>query len=287
MVRISRPRPKNEEQAKDFSDLIMNTLPNEDTWETRLSVPGADKKAVWSSMLAEGTLGDMAVLRNVRNMMQAGVDQIAIANAIRGITSKYITAGQLVQAFKTVPNFTAELDELFVKLFGNVDRHAAEIVIMVDVSGSMNDNLAKRGETKRFEVAAGLAAQLANAFARSHVYTFDNNERPANGRNILLVKEICEQVGGGTDCYGTWARVQRMHPNAHLVMITDEQDGGYMGRLRVRDFASNKASFIINVAPYEIGLAMPENNIERINGWSDKIPAYIVERIKGNAEDLV
>ena len=73
-----------------FKKLVDNSLTTPNTWEVNLSVPGTDKKAVWTKLLREGKLGGLALLRNLRNMQQVNVDEDLIIKSIRNIRSKRI-----------------------------------------------------------------------------------------------------------------------------------------------------------------------------------------------------
>src|SRR5579863_2754042 len=65
-------KPKDAEQAETWKKLVENTLESPDTWEVALSA-GKDKRETWTRLLSEGKLGGMAVLRNLRLMLAAGV----------------------------------------------------------------------------------------------------------------------------------------------------------------------------------------------------------------------
>jgi 60 kDa SS-A/Ro ribonucleoprotein len=63
-------KPKDDAQAALWKRLADDQLATPDTWEVALS-GGADKKAAFERLLAEGKLGYMALLRNLRNMQRA------------------------------------------------------------------------------------------------------------------------------------------------------------------------------------------------------------------------
>jgi len=68
---LSHARPKDKAQAEVWKKLVDGTMTAPDTWEVELSA-GKDKKETFTRLLAEGKLGGLAVLRNLRNMQQAG-----------------------------------------------------------------------------------------------------------------------------------------------------------------------------------------------------------------------
>ena len=83
-IRITRPKPADADQAELWRKLVKGELATPDTWEVELS-KGGDKKASWTRLLAEDKLGGLAMLRNIRNMTKAGVDDEVIRQGIRGV----------------------------------------------------------------------------------------------------------------------------------------------------------------------------------------------------------
>ncbi len=72
VIRLARAKPKTEAQRELWGRAVKGELITPDTWEVALS-SGADKRETWVRLLAEGKLGYFALLRNLRNMDQAGV----------------------------------------------------------------------------------------------------------------------------------------------------------------------------------------------------------------------
>jgi 60 kDa SS-A/Ro ribonucleoprotein len=62
------------EQEETWRKLATNELEPPDTWEVELSA-GKDKKETFERLLRERKLGALALLRNLRNMAQVGVDE--------------------------------------------------------------------------------------------------------------------------------------------------------------------------------------------------------------------
>jgi hypothetical protein len=74
-LRLTHPRPKVEAQSRAFQMIKDNNLPVIDTWETKISAAGSDleaKRRAWEEIIEQG-MPYMAALRNIRNMLQAGV----------------------------------------------------------------------------------------------------------------------------------------------------------------------------------------------------------------------
>jgi 60 kDa SS-A/Ro ribonucleoprotein len=76
LLRMFHPKPKSEEQAVVFKMVKEGTLPPIETWETMISAAGSDpnaKKLAWEYLVNNNKLPYMAALRNLRNLLQAGV----------------------------------------------------------------------------------------------------------------------------------------------------------------------------------------------------------------------
>ncbi len=81
---LVHPKAKNELQQELFNQIANNTLQTPYTWETELSALGqagfdsdearADAfRTKWEELIDSGKLGYMAMLRNLRNMQEAGI----------------------------------------------------------------------------------------------------------------------------------------------------------------------------------------------------------------------
>src|SRR5690348_6034933 len=70
---LSHANPRNAAQAGVWKKLIWGRLATPDTWEVALS-SGGDNREAWERLLAENKLGALALLRNLRNMKEAGVE---------------------------------------------------------------------------------------------------------------------------------------------------------------------------------------------------------------------
>ena len=82
---IVHPKAKDEAQQEIFNRIASGTLATPYTWETELSALGtqvfedenarrAAFKGKWSELITSGKLGYMALLRNLRNILDADVD---------------------------------------------------------------------------------------------------------------------------------------------------------------------------------------------------------------------
>ena len=71
------PKPISEVENELFKRIANDELTTPDTWETNLSA-GKDKAETFERLMSERKLGDLAFLRNLRNMQQAKIPKEVI-----------------------------------------------------------------------------------------------------------------------------------------------------------------------------------------------------------------
>lgn len=72
-LRICHPVPRDEEADEAMRACVAGKLRAPKGWETELSERG-NKAEVWDELIAEGRLGYMALLRNLRSIISSGAD---------------------------------------------------------------------------------------------------------------------------------------------------------------------------------------------------------------------
>src|SRR5215813_5868862 len=110
VLRLVRPTPKDAKQSALWEQVKDRTLTAPDTWEVALS-GGADKCATFERLIREGKLGYLALLRNLRNMVEAGVDEGLVRRAIldrKG--ARRVLPFRFVAAARAAPLFDRDLD---------------------------------------------------------------------------------------------------------------------------------------------------------------------------------
>jgi hypothetical protein len=214
-------KPKDEAQATLWKQVAERTLATPDTWEVALS-GGADKRETFERMISEGKLGYLALLRNLRNMDQAGVDETLVREAIlarRGASR--ILPFRYVAAARAAPRFEPWLDEALMEAVLEGPVFEGRTIVLVDVSGSMGARLSARSDLTRMDAAAALASVVPGDL---RVFTFSNEvvEIPARRGMAGVDAVIRSQAHGGTQLGKAVARVNRL-PHDRLIVVTDEQ----------------------------------------------------------------
>jgi len=277
---LSHAKPSAERGPVVFKMLADDTLKAPDTWESALSVPGADKQEVWTRLLKEGKLGALALVRNLRNMEQVGVDPALVTEALSATKANDIWPWQALAAAREAPGYTHQLDEIIVRSAGRLQEIPGHTVVMVDVSGSMDAGLSHRGSMSRMDAAAGLATVFREVCDQVTIGSFSDHYVQLKGKTLprgtTLAKAIIKsQTHSGTHLASSIDEMLRLTPEFdRLVILTDEQAHS---PVFVR---AKQPTFIVNLAPYSRGVDW-EGPITRINGWSGGVVRFLANQITG------
>jgi hypothetical protein len=270
VFRLVHPKPKTQEQKDLWKALVTEELGSADTWESALS-SGADKKETFERLTKEKKLGSLAALRNLRNMRESGMSVEDIKKVINNIESSKLFPMQVISAWRHNPQFTSELNDLFMKLFATREKVKGSTAILVDVSGSMvGAKVSARSELDRRDAASALAAVAREMFDDVDVYVFreDCKQIPAfNG--LALIEKICAQPSGGTNIGHAVNTAFKTRNYERIVVITDEQSSDSV------TLPKGAKGYMMNVAQHRNGIGY--GNWVRIDGWSENVLDYIVE----------
>jgi hypothetical protein len=268
VFRIIRPTPANNEQAELWGRVLRGELKTPDTWEVALS-SGADKKQTFTRLINEGMLGDLAFLRNLRNMQESGVSKSIIIDSFSKRSFNKILPFQFINAAQYYPGIEASIEVAMIRAMADFKRHNDSVSLLVDVSGSMDSTLSK-GNIRRIDAAKGLAIIAREVFPNVNIYKFNNNPTVIPNRRGFALSDAIGHADGGTDVINSAQIVSTRHKDKVMIIITDEQTVG--GKWEVnKDFTL----FIINVATCENGV-MYQKNVHHINGWSENVMKYIL-----------
>jgi hypothetical protein len=262
-------KPKDEQQAAIWKQLVDGTLPSPDTWEVGLSA-GKDKRETFERLIRENQLGYLALLRNLRGMTEAGVDEGLIREALLARKgANRVLPFRYVAAARACPRLEPTIDQALSEAISELPPFSGKTAILVDVSGSMDVPLSGKSDLKRVDAAAALAS-LINGDVR--MFSFSNQvvEVPPR-RGMAGVDAIVKsQPHGGTALALAVRSLNAQVPHDRLIVITDEQatDG------RVPDPVCQNA-YMINVASYRNGVGY--GKWKHIDGFSEGVLKWIHE----------
>lgn len=247
-----------------------------DTWEVALSA-GGDKKAEFTRLLETGKLGYLALLRNLRNMVDSGVDRDLITTALlaRKGGAERVLPFRYIAAARAAPSLEPAIDKALVASLDAALKIDGRTFVLVDVSGSMKVKLSGKSDLTRMDAACTLGAMFPCDDLRLYSFSIVLKEVPAR-RGMAGVEAIsASQPHGGTNLAGAIAAANTlMKPTDRLVVITDEQAmaGTTTSRRGLPDPVATRA-YMINVASDKNGVGY--GRWTHIDGFSENVLRYI------------
>jgi len=266
---LSHAKPRNEAQGEVWERLIAGQLIAPDRWEVALS-SGDDKRDAWERLLREQKLGALALLRNLRNMREAGVDESLMLNAIAAISTARVLPFRFLAAARHAPQWEGALESAMLKCVAGHQKLPGKTIVLVDVSGSMTAPLSGRSDMQRTDAAYGFAVLLREIGEKVAVFSFsDAMVEVPSGRGFALRDAIEKSQRHSATYLGkSISELNQKYSYNRLIVITDDQSHDTVP-------APHGKGFLINVASYRKGVSY--GRWTHIDGWSDSIVQYIHE----------
>lgn len=264
---LCHAKPTDDAQAATWKQLVDGTLPAPDTWEVALSA-GADKKETFTRLMAEGRLGALALLRNLRKMQEVGVTDVAIRDALRACQPDRVLPFRFVSAAKYAPKFEPELEALMFKCLEGQQKLPGKTVLLVDGSGSMfGTKVSAKSELERFDAAAALAMLVREMCETVEVVVFSASAVRVPPRRGFALRDA---LLANAECGGTQTEIAKQFADSsgydRLIILTDEQSHAALSN-------PNGKGYVINVANYKNGIGY--GKWTHIDGWSEAVLDFI------------
>ena len=235
VLRICHPKPATDKASKVFNEILTDTLPIAKRWETELSARGNNKE-VWEDLIAENRLGYMAMLRNLRNIINAGPDNIdkvyeKLSNRDEVLKSKQLPF-RFLSAYNNLPTGATSrvrdvLEDACEYSIANLPKIPGKTVIAIDVSGSMNLNISNKSDTTCGEIAVLLGLMASKLCEEYIVYLFDTDLKLMNvSHRSGILQTACNYniLGRGTDLTLSIRRMINSGIYAdRLIMLSDNE----------------------------------------------------------------
>jgi len=262
---LCHAKPNDADQAGLWRRLIEGNLFVPDTWEVALS-GGGDKRAHWERLLAERKLGALALLRNLRNMKDAGVDEEAVIHALSAMKTERVLPFRFLAAARYAPQWEEPLEQAMYRSVAGREKLAGRTVLLIDTSGSMDAPLARRSEMLRMDAACGLAVLLREVCDAVEVYSFSDKLVRVPSRRGFALRDaiVSSQPHAGTQLGHALSRLREAYDR--IIVITDEQSHD-------RVPAPHGRGYVVNVASARNGVGY--GAWTHIDGWSEAVVDYI------------
>lgn len=285
-VNMCHPKP-----TKALTALMTGQLQPADTWETALSKAGQtgeSKGAEWARLLQSGKLGYLALLRNLRNIIEQApelttnvclklVDEIAIARA-RIFPFQYHTAMQALMESSTIHamenrKVVKALSDAMELSLKHVPVFEGRTLVVLDTSGSMSTSISKYNKMRPADIGALFAAMLCKVnmcdlmeFATEATYLKYN---PANP--VVTMAAGIKFDGGATNFDRIYKTANKAYDR--IIILSDMQDTAdrTMNAYHTYCRTWGVKPFVYNFDLQGYGnMTQPENKMYCLAGFSDK-----------------
>jgi 60 kDa SS-A/Ro ribonucleoprotein len=264
---LAHAKPGDQAQAEVWKRLVAGELTAPDTWEVALS-SGADKREAWERLLSEQKLSALALLRNLRNMRDAGVNEELVFDALGTMSTVRVLPFRFLAVARYAPQWEEALEQAMLNCVASQEKLPGKTIVLVDVSGSMTAPLSRRSEMQRTDAACGLAVLLREIGEKAAVFSFSDSLVQVAPRRGFALRDAIDhsQRHNGTQLGSAVAELNQNHGYDRLIVISDEQAHdtvpGPQGK-----------GYVINVASYKNGVGY--GKWTHIDGWSESVVEYI------------
>lgn len=212
ILKLTHAKPTTPEQEQLFKDIINDTLPIAERWETELSANGNNTET-WEKLIAENKVGYMAMLRNLRNIVKANPSNIDKVYAKLSNRNEVLKSKQLpfrfFSAYRELVNVSNAGSKVFDTLetaiehsIENLPKLKGTTVIAIDTSGSMTNAISSKSTIQCADIAKLLAVMSGKICDNVILYNFDTDIQKfhfTTRNGIISTTMAIPTRGGGTD----------------------------------------------------------------------------------------
>lgn len=258
--------------------MLYGGLETPDTWETRLSKIGqdknADKQAAWLEALTEGRLTGLGLLKNLRNLREAGVDKIEARKWLLETASRVDFPWRFIAAARYNPQWEDIIEEGFLAKLAELPKLKGLTRLVIDVSGSMWDHgsqLSGKSDLRRGDAACGLAVICREVCEQVEVFSFSNEVLTVPNRRGFALRDAITNSQAHRNTYlGRAVAEVVKRPYDRLFVFTDEQ-----AQDRVEAPPADRLNYMINVGATKNGVGYGQGWTLHLDGFSEGLLRYI------------
>lgn len=265
---LCHSKPTDKEHEALYKKLVDNQLKSPDTWEVRLS-SGRDKKESFTDLLQNKKLGKLALIRNLRNMFESGVSKELVKKSLEENTRPLLPF-QFLAAAKMVPQWEDIIDASMIQSMDYKQKLHGKTIVLVDVSGSMEDKISSKSQMSRMDAACGFAILLREVCENPTFFTFSDALALVPPRTGMALRDAIIRSQPHSSTYLGNALRAVNKPENRIIVITDEQAHDVPPKMVI------DKCYMMNVGTFENGI----KNLGQwhtITGFSENCIDYILE----------
>jgi len=244
-------------------------------------------KEEFMRLLAEGKLGYLALLRNVRKMEELGLPRSVVVDAIRARKgARHVFPTQFYAAAKAAPAYADAIQDAMLANVRSWARLPGRTVIVGDISGSMTNKLSGKSDLTRYHATALLMGCLVEMCEDPVVYaTAGNDSRRVHAtkkvsatsgfRMLDTLKEANFELGmGGIFLNQCMNYVLEQEGKVdRVIVITDEQDTDSRSSPLNAPMVG-AVNYLINVASHKNGIGYKKWT--HVDGFTEGVLKWIM-----------
>jgi len=309
---LTHPQAKDEAQQALFDKIAEQKLQVPYTWETQLSTRGNSKK-VWEQLIDSGRVGYMALLRNLRNLVEAGISEEHLNRVVailenrdqvrrsKQLPVRFLSAYLEVRDLEGARPLTSALENAVgfstsgLKFFGPQEK----VLIAADVSGSMTQALSGKGKVLLRDVGLLLASVLRQAVGNTvtsgifgTTWKLKNYDGKTPLRDTVALRNHANEVGTATNGFKVleWALEQARLKYDKILFFTDCQLYDSSQDQHIQDYWKRYQKRNPSCRIYFVDLAGHGNTplqvgegVVQVSGFSDRVFEMIAAIERGES----
>ena len=333
---LVHPKAKDANQQKIFNKIVDEELQIPYTWETELSRIGsqkydtpadkvAAKRECWTRLIKSGRLGYMALLRNLRNIIEVGVDDDTLSEVCSILASahKVAQAKQLpyryLSAFYSIckiekPAVAKVIDALERAVSYSVDNLVGfdaktSVLLACDVSGSMIMKVSAQSNVMLYDIGVLMASVLRTKCRKVITGIFGTDWMPVEGDTNTPVLQYAmdmysysNKVGFATNGYKVinWLlennqKVDKLMFFTDMQMWCSDHSDEHIEKSwkRYKQRYPQAKLYLFDLNGYGMPpIQVPDKDVMLLAGWSDGVFEMIEayengKNIIGNIKNIV
>lgn len=311
---LVHPKAKDEVQQDLFNKIAANTLQTPYTWETELSQLGqvkfyneAEKQKAftnkWEELIDSNKIGYMALMRNLRNIMEANVsgyhmekvcNYLANENAI--LNSKQLPF-RFLAAYRELKDMKSKFTSMVLDALESAVMVSAKnikgfdvntsVVVACDVSGSMQQPISPRSKILLYDIGLMLGMLMQSQCKNVVSGMFGDRWKIINMPKRSVLSNVNEyykregEVGYSTNGHLVLEDlINRKECVDKVMLFTDVQMWNSNSTShtfanswnRYKTIAPNAKLYLFDLAGYgHAPINIQKNDVYLIAGWSDKV----------------
>lgn len=304
---LIHPKAKNKTQSALFDKIASNTLAVPETWEVELSEAGKtgkEKKEVWEKLVLEKKLGYMAMLRNLRNMIEAKVSQKVLGSICTMLAdpeqvrkSKQLPF-RFLSAYRELKDVVSGSSTMILNALEDAILVSSEnirgydynttVVVACDVSGSMQKTISERSSVQNYDIGLILGMLLQSRCKSVISGIFGDTWKVINlpQKSILANADELHRREGevGYSTNGHYVLLDLLQRNIQadkIMLFTDcqlwDSHYGQAGAMQqvwsaYRQKFPEAKLYLFDLAGYgNTPVSTNKQNVFFLAGWSDKV----------------